>query len=591
MSENSMNSTWPFVELPLPKVIQFNNYVASGLSDATTKSQFYSNDPVIELILDHAAPRVVAVPASIQWSASENTVFTEALTHAAYGCSIEMISIKPEGEIAVVGEDQQPSDAPFLAILPPRPKSKTDRKDELQKQAGSRRLLCLFNVLVALEWRPNPAYLRQLQWSFRQASDFLYDVTDGYMALGQVVFGGIELMECADIQIFASSRLFPRSWVSGMYEEQKHSPIRVGRGLWKKNTRTLIPWDEPEGFRILVHEFAHYALGLKDRYLDRRVGVRATALGQPDAGSNRLVDWNLVFPEQKDAKLAAQGLDGSEQSLSEQPAQWSKLVVPSIALAVETIMSNLEGASELTLRRERGQTSEWDDLRSRFRRLDLPNKTTVDSGPSRLPLPLPEFGIVQVGAKRAEFPIIHPTASDTIFSEGSNVPAEQLVALPTLKYPTPDGLCVDPESCWAYVLRESIQSPTGLIAQGSLPAHADEHDHSYPILGVQAGDLIVLIGDGYAQPTAKLPPGTPATPIVLCAQYAGDNANLDWYDATPPSFPIVLGRRLRDRPTNHRSRQSVSMPMDQAQRSGRSPHWMGMYCCLPETEQKRELIT
>ena len=293
-------------------------------------------------------------------SDSENVVFTEALIHAAYGCSIEMISVNPEGDIAPVGEDQQPPDASSLAVLPPRPKSKTDRKDELQKQAGSRRLLCLFNVLVALEWRPNPAYLRQLQWSFRQASDFLYDVTDGYIALGQVVFGGIELMEYADIQIFASSRLFPRSSVSGMYEKQKHSPIRVGSGLWKKNTRTLIPWDEPEGFRILVHEFAHYALGLKDRYLDRRVAVRATALGQPTRGVIAWLIAILVFPEQKDERPTP-GLDGSEQSRSEQPVQWSSLVVPSIALAVETIMSNLEGASELTLRRERGQTSEWDD--------------------------------------------------------------------------------------------------------------------------------------------------------------------------------------------------------------------------------------
>jgi hypothetical protein len=50
--------------------------------------------------------------------------------------------------------------------------------------------LCLFNVLVALEWLPDQATMRQLEWAFRRASDFLYDATDGGMAFGQVVFGG-----------------------------------------------------------------------------------------------------------------------------------------------------------------------------------------------------------------------------------------------------------------------------------------------------------------------------------------------------------------------------------------------------------------
>src|SRR6266540_2925238 len=65
--------------------------------------------------------------------------------------------------------------------------------------------LCLFNVLVALEWVPDEAYMRQLEWAFRRASDFLYDVSDGAMAFGQVVFGGPELMDSADIQIMATT--------------------------------------------------------------------------------------------------------------------------------------------------------------------------------------------------------------------------------------------------------------------------------------------------------------------------------------------------------------------------------------------------
>lgn len=61
--------------------------------------------------------------------------------------------------------------------------------------------LYLFNVLVALEWEPSAAEFEQLQIGFRRASDFLFDATDGWMAFGQVVFGGPELMDGADIQM------------------------------------------------------------------------------------------------------------------------------------------------------------------------------------------------------------------------------------------------------------------------------------------------------------------------------------------------------------------------------------------------------
>ncbi len=102
--------------------------------------------------------------------------------------------------------------------------------------------LYLFNIIVALEWQPGERYLRQLKAAFRRASDFLYDVTDGYMAFGQVLFGGPELMDCADIQIMASNRLLPRSWVSGLVNEKKYLPIRMGRAAWHKNNRVSIPW-------------------------------------------------------------------------------------------------------------------------------------------------------------------------------------------------------------------------------------------------------------------------------------------------------------------------------------------------------------
>src|SRR5262249_55091972 len=148
--------------------------------------------------------------------------------------------------------------------------------------------LCLFNVLVALEWNPDQAYMRQLEWAFRRASDFLYDATDGTMAFGQVVFGGPELMDAADIQIMASNRLLARSWVSGLHIPRKYMPIRVGRGVWHKNNLASIPWDEPEAYRTLVHEWGHYALELRDAYLEQRALVPLEGAGGAGVPGQRL---------------------------------------------------------------------------------------------------------------------------------------------------------------------------------------------------------------------------------------------------------------------------------------------------------------
>lgn len=138
--------------------------------------------------------------------------------------------------------------------------------------AGFREHAYLFNVVVALEWQPDRAFLGQLRWAFKQASDYLFDVTNGWMAFGQIVIGGPALMPAADIQIMASNRLHPRSWVGGMHDEKRYKPIRLGRGLWSDRQQTAFSWDEPEAFRVLIHEWGHYALDLTDEYLAKPSG-------------------------------------------------------------------------------------------------------------------------------------------------------------------------------------------------------------------------------------------------------------------------------------------------------------------------------
>ena len=46
--------------------------------------------------------------------------------------------------------------------------------------------LILFNVVIAIEWNANDAYLAELERAMRYGSEYLYDVSNGQMAFGQV---------------------------------------------------------------------------------------------------------------------------------------------------------------------------------------------------------------------------------------------------------------------------------------------------------------------------------------------------------------------------------------------------------------------
>jgi hypothetical protein len=343
---------------------------------------------------------------------------------------------------------------------------------------GQRR--CFFNIVVALEWSPSPAYREVLEDAFRRASLLLLDVTDGYMAISQVAIGGPEFMPYADIQIFASNRLFPRASVDGLNNLEKYQPIRLGRGLWNKNLRATIPWNSQKGFATIVHEWGHYALGLKDQYL----------------------------------KL--------EQS--------SGLVLPQNQLASDTIMARLDRSDLLDNNdvrmlvnerrllllsprngpRDHDLDSEWEALRQhpRYRWLGIdPNHTKELKPPSE-----------------EVFPVFHiiPTTDD-LYS-----PSELLFSLQDAGAGEQK---IDPMHCWVFILKGTDEDPTerGFIAQGELERAGQLH-----LRGAQRDDEVVLIG--HAQ-------GKLDSPLVLRARITDDSEGIahmgTWQDATPQSFPIL----------------------------------------------------
>lgn len=390
-----------------------------------------------------------------------------------------------------------------LGIKTPQPVDRATRLRQLREIAIVDRpptpddlRLCLFNVIVATEWLPTAGYLDRLEWGFRRASDFLYDVTDGRMAFGQVSFGGPELLECADIQIMASNRLNARTWVSGLHDDMKYMSIRVGRGVWHKNNRVSIPWDEPEAYRTLVHEWGHYALELPDEYLQTHnvFLAEATAAGQQHA-----------------ARLA-RGADA--------------VVIPGISLATESIMGTLEGTSEL-VPQYRGSTAErrqniWQIVREkgRYPFLDPIADREPLEGPGRLPLPLPRYH--RLGAL---VPAAVEAQADTQVDLAPAPVAEEAVMV------VPHGIA--PEHCWVYLLRGGATRPERLLAQGTLDARA--LSDGFRLLGARPGDTVVLIGHADQELMVLSGSIEGIDPLTQQARI------LNWAPATPPlaSFPAV----------------------------------------------------
>lgn len=353
----------------------------------------------------------------------------------------------------------------------------------------------LFNAIVAFEWRPSVHNVAMLERAARRAADFLFDVTDGWMTFGQVLIGGPELLDGADIQILASNRLLPRSWVGGLHERKKYMPIRAGRGLWQKNRALSIPWDEPEGFRVLVHEWAHYALELLDDYVDTH---------------------QVYLP--REGKATGGRYEARRSNMS--------LAVPSVSQPVESIMATLEGTSELTAktggRRGTGKAAEWDTIINGFDGLN--------------PAREPRFPRIKARPTPVEGPLALrelPHVAQVVVGDGPRGWSDELLltAIPA---------AVAQEHCWVYVLKgvdATTGVPTSIVAQGTLDASYEE---GFRLFGAEQGDDLLLIGNdaswGVRAMRATIGQLEPAG---RGRKRIAGLAESDWRDVTPAVVPAV----------------------------------------------------
>ena len=345
-----------------------------------------------------------------------------------------------------------------------------------------REVLYLFNVIIALEWSPSAAAYQQIRLAAKRASDFLYDVTNGYFAIGQVIIGGPDLMDVADIQIMASNRIHPRAWMSALNDARKFQPIRIGRGLWQKNQGTLLTWDTPEGYRGLVHEWGHYAFGLPDEYL------------RPIDVSRKIVTGR--FWAESDPPASA-------------PTSWTRnalqIAAPEVALAVESLMANT-------------QISEYADLDKTFAYIQQfypeAKETNKLEGPDALPLALPYF---------PELQILPDHAADVAPSRlVINLDASEDAAIPLSD-------AFQAGTHWLYLLKRGAEedAPLHLIAQGKI-GERDKQYASFRLLGAAAGDAVVLMSQMNDTVVVKH--------AALVLNSAGNPEPGEWKDMTPPDL-------------------------------------------------------
>ena len=148
--------------------------------------------------------------------------------------------------------------------------------------------LITFNIVASIEWDADEEYLTTIADAFRKASDYLYDVTDGQMAFGQVsIYDNAQYWSDADFQISTKNTVRPYAFIGGITADDTAHSIRVGR-FWNGSSGDQGDWNQPYGYRTLIHEFGHYGLHLYDEYFVRLLDADGHFTGQASAACTGL---------------------------------------------------------------------------------------------------------------------------------------------------------------------------------------------------------------------------------------------------------------------------------------------------------------
>ncbi len=151
--------------------------------------------------------------------------------------------------------------------------------------------LLLFDLDISLEWdaRNDGNFLTDLEAAIKRASDLLYDVTVGQVALGEVrVHLDKANWATSDVVIYASNSIHPRASMGGVvidYTDDYSGTTRIPNAYMPGQIRMGPLWDpfgqnqtdlQQDWWRAFAHELAHYLLFLPDNYLGVEDGLLVT---------------------------------------------------------------------------------------------------------------------------------------------------------------------------------------------------------------------------------------------------------------------------------------------------------------------------
>ncbi|MEE8391306.1 MAG: proprotein convertase P-domain-containing protein, partial [Anaerolineae bacterium] len=143
--------------------------------------------------------------------------------------------------------------------------------------------LLVFNLAVSLEWdaHNDPIYLEQLAFNLQRASEYVYDFSNGQVALGQVnVFQNGDEWVYSHVTVQANNRLRPYAAQGGIVitdtidpqhntvsDTIQYSPGQVTMGSnWNRYGRPGQSLGDDWAL-ILAHELGHYLLFHDDTYI------------------------------------------------------------------------------------------------------------------------------------------------------------------------------------------------------------------------------------------------------------------------------------------------------------------------------------
>ncbi|MBX2998907.1 MAG: hypothetical protein KF893_10390 [Caldilineaceae bacterium] len=143
--------------------------------------------------------------------------------------------------------------------------------------------LMTFNLDIATQWDLSfdQAYRAELRTRIEEASNHLYDFTDGQMALGKVIIHqNYDKWDEADIRLYANNTLRPKAEIGGIVTAPTTDPLVAGvmyypgyvymGSTWSRYGTAFVPPGtliNQDWALALAHELGHYLLYLYDTYL------------------------------------------------------------------------------------------------------------------------------------------------------------------------------------------------------------------------------------------------------------------------------------------------------------------------------------